>query len=45
MFTVLVGRTCPGLHENILTPIRDGPLFIYQGGHHFWDLQTIFFEA
>ena len=23
---------------------RDGPLFCYWGGYHFWDLQTIFFR-
>ena len=24
--------------------IRDGPLFFYREGYHFWDLQTIFFK-
>ena len=24
--------------------LRDGPLFFYWGGYHFWDLQTIFFK-
>ena len=32
--------------ENVVSgtiTIRGGPLFFYQGGYHFWDLQTFFF--
>ena len=39
------------MHGNMILPcilnktavaFRDGPLFFYQEGYHFWDLQTIF---
>ena len=31
--------------DSFRSMVIDGPLFFYQGGYHFWDLQTIIFKS
>ena len=35
----------PLFHLKLLVGIRDRPLLFYQGGYHFYDLQTIFLKS